>query len=75
MPHEQAWLTLFYGHYITNDRNVIHEYFGKLTMHLGLGSKIEGMKAAYLHFIEASGANPHLIDIQLGRENVRIADA
>jgi len=72
MPHEQAWLTLFYDGYNTNDRSIVQEYFEKLTIQLGHSSEIKGIKAAYLHFIEASGANPHLIDIQLGRENVRI---
>jgi hypothetical protein len=72
MPREQAWLTLFYGDHSTEDRAIIGDYFWKMNITLGPGSKSEGLKVGYLHMIEAGGANPHLIDIQLGEENVKI---
>ena len=74
MAEEIAWLIAFEDGFTDAEEAVVKDYFDKLKIHLKPGSTGEGMKNSFLHTIER-GANPFLIDIELGKENLDIPPA
>ncbi len=73
MPHELAWLVVFRDIFTPAENNQVKDHFDKLKIHLKSGDNGDGIKSTFLHIIEFNEM-PFLIDIELGKENLDLAN-
>ena len=72
MERELAWLVSYYDDLSPLERAFIVESFNKVKITLGPGGKREGMKSAIAYVFGEEASRAHLVEIQLGQENIDV---
>jgi hypothetical protein len=72
MERELAWLVSYYDDLSPLERAFIVESFNKVKITLGPGGKREGVKSAIAYVFGEEASRAHLVEIQLGQENIDV---